>query len=394
MARHATIAGAGVAGLAAAWWLHRSGWQVTVIERADALRAGGYVMGLSGPGHRVIEQMGLLPAVTQTSIPPGRSLYHDNRDQLLMTIEHGAHLAGLDYLVVRRGDLVLTIAQALAQKGGQTVDIRYGRQVAAIDHLQDGVRVQLDDGSCHTADLLVVADGVHSNTRSLLWPGGPRPLQPMGYRFAAYDVDTTVELAGDFLGYVAPGRTAEFYRLSEGRMAALHVWATRERRQPGDSGELASLARMHANDPPLVRDTIAAAQAQGVRPVIDDLLMVDTAPWHRGHTILLGDAAHCITLISGQGAGMALTGAASLAKALAENDNIEAGLIAHEARLRPVITRLQARSRSIARWFVPRTPLGCTVRNTLVCAMPRPLLTRYFRKAINAELALADVTGT
>ncbi len=385
---HAVIAGAGVAGLAAAWWLRQSGWRTTIIERADAVRAGGYVMGLSGPGYQVIAQMGLLPAVAGASLSPGRTQYRDRRDRVLMTIDHGAHMAGLDYLVVRRGDLVRIIADALEAAAGPPTTLLLANSVQAVTQLDDGVRVDLADGRCERADLLLIADGVHSATRRLVWPAGPEPLVPMGYRFAAYDVAATTDLGGDFLGYVAPGYSVEYYRLREGRMAALHVWATDCRRQPGDAAELAELLQMHAADPPLVRETLQAAQVQGVRPVIDDLLMVDMAPWHRGRCVLLGDAAHCITLISGQGAGIALAGAATLAQALGSAASIEAGLIAYSARMRPAISRLQQRSRSIARWFVPRNALACAVRNTIVRAMPRPLLTRYFRNSLKAEIDL------
>ena len=55
----ALIAGAGIAGLAAAWWLHHIGWRVHVVERASHLRDGGHMMGLSGPGLGTARRMGL-----------------------------------------------------------------------------------------------------------------------------------------------------------------------------------------------------------------------------------------------------------------------------------------------------------------------------------------------
>jgi 2-polyprenyl-6-methoxyphenol hydroxylase-like FAD-dependent oxidoreductase len=178
-----------------------------------------------------------------------------------------------------------------------------------------------------------------------------------------------------FEGDVAPGHLVEYDRLHKGRTAALHVWATDCRRQPGD-----------AADPPLVRATLGAAQAQGVRPVIDDLLMVNLAPWHRGRCVRLGDAAHGITLISGQGAGMALASAATLAQAVGNAASIETRLVDDRARKLPAISRLQQHNRSIARWFVPHTAFACAARNAVVRATSRPLLTRYVRNSLRAEI--------
>jgi len=378
----ALILGAGVAGLAAAWWLGRNGWDCLVVERAESMRSGGYVMGLSGPGYQAVERMGLLPAIRRSSIPPGRSVYRDSKDRELMVIDHKDHLKGMHYLIIRRGDLVFEIAQAL----GADFPMRLGATVTAIDNRPDGVTVTLSDGSEENADLLIVAEGVHSATRALLFADCPDPLRFMGYRFAAYDVEAADGLTDDFTGFVAPGHTAEIYRLGEARMAALHVWASHQRRPPGGSAELEEIAALHAEDPSLVRDALAAAEQGAIRPVIDDLLMVEAERWSAARAVLLGDAAHCVSLISGQGAGMALAGAAVLADALENAATIEAGLAAYEARLRPSIERLQARSRSIARWFVPRSRVAHTVRNTIIRALPRPILTRYFQNTAASEL--------
>jgi 2-polyprenyl-6-methoxyphenol hydroxylase-like FAD-dependent oxidoreductase len=55
----ALIAGASIAGPALAYWLNRSGWRTTVVERAPALRTGGQNVDLTGAGLQVIRRMGL-----------------------------------------------------------------------------------------------------------------------------------------------------------------------------------------------------------------------------------------------------------------------------------------------------------------------------------------------
>ena len=57
------IAGAGIAGLTLSFWLRRSGIDVTVVERARQIRAGGYMIDFFGSGYDVAERMGILPAL-------------------------------------------------------------------------------------------------------------------------------------------------------------------------------------------------------------------------------------------------------------------------------------------------------------------------------------------
>ena len=48
MGKRILISGAGVAGPALAWWLARRGFEVTVVERASAVRDGGRVATVRG----------------------------------------------------------------------------------------------------------------------------------------------------------------------------------------------------------------------------------------------------------------------------------------------------------------------------------------------------------
>ena len=57
------ISGAGVAGPALAYWLHRTGHEPTLIERAPRFRTGGYVIDFWGVGYDVAEKMGISEAI-------------------------------------------------------------------------------------------------------------------------------------------------------------------------------------------------------------------------------------------------------------------------------------------------------------------------------------------
>jgi 2-polyprenyl-6-methoxyphenol hydroxylase-like FAD-dependent oxidoreductase len=62
------ISGAGIAGPALAYWLDAAGYDVTVVERADAVRPGGQAVDLRGAGRTVVERMGVMDRVRAVAL--------------------------------------------------------------------------------------------------------------------------------------------------------------------------------------------------------------------------------------------------------------------------------------------------------------------------------------
>src|SRR6478735_10784223 len=57
------ISGASIAGPALAYWLHRYGFDVTIIERTPALRSGGYGVDIRGAAVTVLKKVGIFDQV-------------------------------------------------------------------------------------------------------------------------------------------------------------------------------------------------------------------------------------------------------------------------------------------------------------------------------------------
>lgn len=379
------ISGAGVAGLAAAWWLARAGWQVQVVERARDLRAGGYMMSLSGPGYISADRMGILEKIMPYVYDVKENVYRDRKGREVLRLRFHEFTKGLDHIAMRRTDLVAALAKDLPAG----VDLRLATTIASVENGPDTARVTLSDGSSQQADLVILADGMRSPLRSTFFGPDSACLKPMGYRFAVYDLEDRLGLGVDFASYTEPGHIVEYYTLTEGRLAALHVWCSDVSGPVPADERWKLLEQVCAHSNGAVREQMAIARAEGVVPLVDDLSLVELESWHTGRVMVLGDAAHCLTLISGQGAGMALTSAAILADELARLPVPEA-LLAHDARLRPAISRLQARSRKMAGMFVPRSALAFSMRNMFLRHVPRKWIGRYFLNAVNSEIAAAQ----
>jgi len=383
----ALIVGAGVAGLSVAWWLNRVGWRSVIVERAPNLRTGGYMMSLSGPGHEVARRMGLLERLEQERHRGGDSVYFDKSGRKILRLRHREFLKDFPYLVLRRTSLVKALADMVTEHS----DLRLSTEVTDTRPGDEKVGITLSDGTGLEADLVIAADGVGSAMRRAMIAPDAEVLKPLGYRFSAYDVPERTLPDADFLSYAAPGRISEFYKLSEGRLAALHVWTTAGERRDPCRPAFDELREVFGDDHRNVGDIIAAGEREQRAPLIDDMMLVEAPTWSRGRIVLAGDAAHCITLISGQGAGMAMTGAAVLAEEIGRTGHIHDALSAYEARMRGPIGRLQERSRNIARWFVPQSTIGFHFRNFALRSMPAWMLARYFRRTLQSEVLVSTL---
>ncbi|MND25856.1 3-hydroxybenzoate 6-hydroxylase 1 [compost metagenome] len=381
----AVIVGAGVAGLAAAWWLDKAGWHSLVVERATELRRNGYMLGLSGLGFETAGRMGLLEKLEAASYRIDENIYKDSKGRELLRLRYRDFIRDLPYLAIRRTDLVRTLAESLPA----TAEIRFGETITGFADEDSHVEVELSGGETVKADLLIGADGFRSSSRQAVFGPDGDCLQSLGYYFSVYDVDAPKDFETDFVSYAEPGHLAEYYALHDGRLAAMHVWRDARDGLERAQDKAALLRSISAGSHRQVRALLDHAERAADTIVVDSLTMIDLPRWSKGRVLLLGDAAHCLTLVSGQGAGMALASAEMLAQALKGGGDLTAALARHEARLRPIINRLQARSRKMAAIFIPQSPFAFRLRNFVMRHMPRAWLGRYFSSAIRSEIELA-----
>ncbi|MET8979379.1 FAD-dependent monooxygenase [Streptomyces sp. NPDC004539] len=75
--------------------------------------------------------------------------------------------------------------------------------------------------------------------------------------------------------------------------------------------------------------------------LFDQVGQIRLSRWSQGRAVLVGDSVWCMTLHSGQGSDMGITGAEPLARLLTEEDRLSAALDTWDQRLRPLVTRHQ-----------------------------------------------------
>ncbi|MGW7350426.1 FAD-dependent monooxygenase [Streptomyces sp. NPDC054784] len=382
--RGVLISGAGISGPALAYWLRRAGYAVTVVEKADAPRAGGYPIDIRGSAVEVVRRMGILPRLREAHTGTRRYTFLDTDGGTVASLggaeDHGGEEGDLE---VRRGDL----SESLYALVRDDVEFRFDDSIDVLDQSGGaGVDVTFRSGARRTYDLVVGADGMHSQTREGLFGPEERFRRDLGYSFAVFTVPNTSRLSRELVMWNSPGRAAALYALGEDEPP--HAFLTFHRTFHRPDAPHDALRDPDAfRDPDACREVFARvfADAGGEVPRLLDAirhaddLFCDTAAqirmprWSSGRVALVGDAAHAPSFLTGQGSSLALSGAYVLAHALAGHRERPAAFAAYERGLRGFVTANQGLVDDGGARLFPTTAAALERRNAVLrglAAMP------------------------
>ncbi|WP_221352107.1 FAD-dependent monooxygenase [Streptomyces beigongshangae] len=365
--RRILISGASVSGPALAYWLHRSGCAVTVVEKAGAPRDGGYPVDIRGAAVEVVRRMGILPQLRDAHIDSLRCTFLDAEGGEVASVPPSAVAGGVggQDLEVRRGDLTAILHARVRDD----VEFLFGDSIETLDRCGQEVDVTFRSGRRRTFDLVIGADGMHSHTRRLLFGPEERFHRYLGHCFALFTMENTLGLAREAVLWNTPGRAAALYAV-------------------GDHHELHALLAFHRPEPPsealrdpgaqrdLVAGVFAGAgwQVPGMVDALRDAddLFFDTVGqirmphWSSGRVALVGDAAYAPSFLTGQGSSLALAGAYVLACALAADRDHTAAFAAYERGMRGFVAVNQALVDNGAATLFPATAQALERRNTML----------------------------
>ncbi|WP_372054468.1 FAD-dependent monooxygenase [Tistrella mobilis] len=363
------VSGAGPAGLTMAACLAARGCRPVLIERAPAARTTGYGIDVHENGWDVAARLGVLDAIRAAGMELGPLCYHD-LDGRLIVRRDGALLersARGKLVVLGRDRLVAILEEHLA--AAHDLAPERGRSIAALDQDEKGVTTRFEDGQTGRWDLVIAADGIRSRTRDLAFGSkAVGAVLPLGYSVAAWHMPGLDIPGNGFAGFMGIGRQALFYATEAGRTAALFCWRTDDR-PPRDPALLVPLLRhlFLENGPaaPLIRSALEGP-VDWSRAHVDQVAQSVMPGWSAGRVVLLGDAAHCGSFLSGQGTSMAMAGAWILARELARLNAIHDATAAYEAQLRPVVDRLQRAARRVGPHYLPASRRALLLRRLLL----------------------------
>jgi 2-polyprenyl-6-methoxyphenol hydroxylase-like FAD-dependent oxidoreductase len=312
------VSGASVAGTATAYWLGQQGYSVTVVERHDGPRPGGQAIDVRGPALSILQRMGLLETAEakKTGIR-GASFVDRDGNELSRDTEStptGGQIDNPDIEILR--DDLIDLLYGATQPGAEYL---FDDSITALEDLGDSIAVSFEHAAARGFDLVIGADGLHSNVRKLMF--GPEDLfaKRLGTYVAIFTVPNFLQLDHWQIFHWGDNSLAAVYsaRNNTEARAILGFIDTDLRIDYRDTAaQFAELERRTAGDG-WVRPQLLQYMRTAPDFYFDEMAQIDMDRWSRGRVGLVGDAGYCSSPLSGQGTSVALLGAYILAGELA-----------------------------------------------------------------------------
>ncbi|MEV4086071.1 FAD-dependent monooxygenase [Nonomuraea fuscirosea] len=386
------ISGASVAGPVLAYWLVRAGFDVTVVERAPAPRkTGGHAVDLFRPAMDIVERMGVLEPIMA-----GATGTHT----LTMHTESGARPAELEFrrimgavsdrhVEIMRDDL----SEIFHDLTRDDVDYVFGDSITSI--MPEG-EVTFERAAPAAYDLVIGADGLHSNVRRLVFGPESDFTTWIGAYLAVASVPNHLGLDGRVEGVMGVDRTAAIYgagHLDDARAVFLFRTPRPLDYHHRDVARQKELLREHFGDAGWEVPRILAELDRSPAFYFDSITQLHLDTWSRGRVTLVGDAGYCPGPAVGGSTSLAVVGAYVLAGELAAYDGDHTRAFpAYEAELGEYVRRSRTFAVNAARRLVPggRFELWALNRGVRLVNRLPVALTRAMVQATSKGVRLHD----
>jgi 2-polyprenyl-6-methoxyphenol hydroxylase-like FAD-dependent oxidoreductase len=343
------ISGASIAGPALAFWLHQYGYQVTIIERAPAIRPGGYAVDFRGAAISVLKKMGLYDKVKEHETRAGKIALVDKNSRHLASFPDGFTSGELE---IMRGDL----ANVLYEATRQNVTYIFDDTITGLHQHNNGVDVTFQKHASQTYDFVFGADGLHSKVRAIAFGEEAKFTHHLGLYIAIFSTPNFLKLGMDGQYYGSLGKRIGIFGANQGKeaKASFYFRSTPISYNYRDIEEQKAILHQRFENEDWHAKRLLKMMDEADDFYFDAISQIKMQSWLNGRIALLGDAAHCGSPMSGMGTSMALIGAYILAGEL-KNKPYPQAFSSYEEQMRPFVTNCQELASGVD-WFVPNTP--------------------------------------
>ncbi|KAI1344418.1 hypothetical protein F5Y15DRAFT_111753 [Xylariaceae sp. FL0016] len=392
MSLNILIVGAGVAGPALACFLQRSNsrYNITVIERASALRLAGQQVDVKAQGVPLLQKLGLLETMKAHCVAEKGLEIVDERGKRAAFMGINDPSKGQIGLTseyeIMRGDIVEILHDASLELrakldedvvGDGSLKYEFEKTITELAQDKDGVDITFSDGKTGRYDLVVGADGQWSRTRRLAFS---QEVSDESFKsikvHACYYSIPRVEGEGEIAkGYFAKGKRLVITRTGDRTMTGVYLWVLRDDQRLSEPYKkpIKEQKKVWID---LFQDAGWDCErlVRGMESCDDfyahELGQVKMERLHTGRVVLLGDAGYCPTPFTGMGTTASLIGAYVIAGELAKNGrDVAAALVGHEIAMRGPIDECQKLPVEQLGLFFPSSHLGVMVVRKLFWAL-------------------------
>ncbi len=363
MAQHKIlVSGASIAGLTLAYWLKQYGFEVTVVERASELRLGGQNIDVKGPAWEIVKKMSLEQKIRQANTTEVGIRFVNTRNKTIAEFAKDDALSMTQELEILRGDLVNILYEQVKDE----TEFYFRNHIKTLEENKNGVIVNFNSGLESNFDLVIIAEGIGSKTRQLVF-GNEVQFRYLGIYTAYFTAPKTP----------TDNEWARWCNATEGIVFLIRpdnhgtTRACINFRSPERGYEKLPIAEQKQ----LLIDKIKHVAWEAPRLIeaiqqsndfyLERLSQVKASRWSKGRVAMIGDAAYCVTPIGGKGTDLAIVGAYLITGELSKCSayNYPKAFANFEHRLRPYVNKVQKLPPGVPRLVYPKSKTGVAVLN-------------------------------
>ncbi|RII30421.1 MAG: hypothetical protein CXR30_05400 [Geobacter sp.] len=370
------INGTGIAGPTLAYWLKKYGHEPILFERAAALRTGGYIVDFWGLGYDIAEMMGLIPAIKEYGYQVKELLSVDNEGKIRaqMPVSSMPEIVNGRYTSISRSHLASIIFDAL-----EDVETRFGQYIVALEEDNSGVNVTLSDGSTDRFDLVIGADGLHSYIRNLVFGAESKFEHDLGVYVAAFTINDYPHRNEDqYIIHSEPSYQISRFSMRDNKTLILFTFRKELiHHEPDNEAEEKTLLHEIYNHCGWEAKEILRYLDVADDFYFDTVSQIQMPHWSKGRVALIGDAAACASLLAGEGTGLGMTEAYTLAGELHNAcGDYNAAFAAYEAELKPFLHEKQKSAAKMVTFFAAKSYIAIMLVRLGINLVSIPLFTR------------------
>lgn len=317
------IVGAGLGGLTAAFRLVKSGHDVHVLERREALGAQGGPVNIRPGASRAMLAWGLGPAIDKISSLTPTVLLRSRASGDLVTRAIAVEASEYPDWAVDRNEAVRALHREACKAGASVL---FGHAAVDVEDVSDKAVLTLEDGRTMEADLVLAADGIRSRMRQRVLADLDCTKDPIVSKHTFYAVSldeaALLPLPGtsrlrdqtNFNIWMGEGGYAITRFHGKQRTMAALFGISSETDQTSlwdDKGDIDLVRSFYKGDCSELVQALAAAKSCDRWRAAE---VPDLPRWtsKAGRVLLLGDAAHGMHLSAAQGFSMIVEDIAAL----------------------------------------------------------------------------------
>lgn len=359
------ISGASIAGLSTAYCLNQLGYQVTVVEIANAPRTAGAAIDIREIAVDAVKRMGLFEQLKAHRLHVDLMEFKNAADVTEGSIVlNGDDAEPSDDIEIERDKFMGIFFDALKND----VEFVFNNSITTLNETKDNIQITFKTGPQREFELVIGCDGIHSAVRRLCFGHESEYSHFLGAYFAITIVNKLLVQQKTMQAFGVPNK-AIMLNAYNNKTDIIFCF--------NSENEIPYNYRDTAEQRKIILDQFAGGSWRTAELLeelehadnfyFDKFCQIKMPAWTKGRVALVGDAGYCASPAAGMGASLGISGAVALADALQKHEgDIETAFQDYNTALRPFIEQVQAMAEfNVRENFIPRTEEAIRKRNTM-----------------------------